>query len=326
MAKSNKSDLFNIGNWIVWPLGLLTILALVFSFAGYFGKVHHLLDDLSHAKVQYLMVSVFSLTFFALMGRRKWLLVSLFCVGMNLVEILPWYIPPLGAANPTSGEPMRVLLFNVLHTNQRFDDTIAFVKQEQPAIAVFLEATKPWPKKLEALQEFMPYRAIAKKLQIEIYSTLPLPNPTIQLYGTYRGNVVLDLTINGTPITFIASHAYPQHVFGLQGFQWRNQQIEELGDYVANLKKPVVITGDLNTTMWSPYYRDMIKKSGLRNARAGFGVLPTLYLRPGLTIPVDHCLVSSEIGVINQKKSPDLGSDHFSLVTDLAIPVPQVGN
>ncbi|MBC6474673.1 MAG: UPF0175 family protein [Hormoscilla sp. GM102CHS1] len=52
--------------------------------------------------------------------------------------------------------------------------------------------------------------------------------------------------------------------------------------------------------MWSPYYRKFIRDSGLKNGRSGFGVQPTWPVdAPIFSIPLDHCLVSPEIKVID---------------------------
>jgi endonuclease/exonuclease/phosphatase (EEP) superfamily protein YafD len=220
---------------------------------------------------------------------------------------------------------MRLFLFNVLHENTRYADAISLVEKEKPTVAAFLEATAPWPEKLVALQDTLPYHFSAKKLQIEIYSRLPLNKTSIQLYGKYRGLVRSSLTVGKKEITFIATHAYPQLYFGKEGFEWRNQQLEEgIGDYVKKLQKPVVLIGDLNVTMWSPHYKSMIQRSGLRNARAGFGILPTLSSlspqTPWLATPVDHCLVSRDIRVLDFRTGPAIGSDHLPVITDVVLP------
>ncbi|NEO61878.1 MAG: hypothetical protein F6J98_16150 [Moorea sp. SIO4G2] len=111
-----------------------------------------------------------------------------------------------------------------------------------------------------------------------------------------------------------------------QRWQWRNQDLEkEIGDYIRQIQKPVVLIGDLNVTMWSPYYKSLIESSGLHDARAGFGILPTLSqfspANPWLAIPVDHCLVSRDVKVIKMRTGPDLGSDHLPVITDILIPV-----
>ncbi|NET13198.1 MAG: endonuclease/exonuclease/phosphatase family protein, partial [Okeania sp. SIO1H6] len=100
------------------------------------------------------------------------------------------------------------------------------------------------------------------------------------------------------------------------------------------LNHPVILAGDLNITMWSPDYHKLEQETGLRNSRLGFGIIPTwparfnnsvlLYiLSRFFQIPIDHCLISSEIKVVNvntrANSGLNLGSDHLPLITDLFI-------
>nr|WP_094673053.1 hypothetical protein [Hydrocoleum sp. CS-953] len=78
------------------------------------------------------------------------------------------------------------------------------------------------------------------------------------------------------------------------------------------------MAGDLNTTMWSPYYQKLEQKTGLRNSRLGFGILPSwpakgfshsivfYILSRFFQIPIDHCLISSEIKVVNVETKANL--------------------
>jgi endonuclease/exonuclease/phosphatase (EEP) superfamily protein YafD len=40
---------------------------------------------------------------------------------------------------------------------------------------------------------------------------------------------------------------------------------------------------------------------------------------PVLRIPIDHCLVSSELVVLEHTVGPDIGSDHYPLLVTLAV-------
>lgn len=297
----------------------LTVSIIILSITGYLGQLNIFLDITSNFKIQYFILGLFLCIFFTLTQQRIWLIVNLCCVLINLIDIVPWYIPQ---GNVASGQPLRLLSLNVLASNQQYDQVIALVDQEKPAIAAFLEANVIWSEKLQVLAESFPYHISAKTLEMELYSNIPLENYSIQRYGQNRGNLLADLTIEGKTVSLIISHTMQPLMFDKDGFKWRNQHLEVgIGRYVEHLKTPVILMGDLNITMWSPYYKKAIHYSGLRNARAGFGLLPTFPAgTPGFSIPIDHCLVSPDISVLNIKTGNYVGSDHLPLITDVIIP------
>ncbi|OLT62485.1 endonuclease/exonuclease/phosphatase family protein [Moorena bouillonii] len=329
MTNSTSNPLVKVlNNWILSLFIILTIVVTLVSVTSYFFRDNIYLEFTTHFKHQYLLLGLLPLIYFALTRRKFWLIVTLFCLLINLTEIIPWYIPKLSFG--ASGEPMGLFLFNVSSSNTQYGDAIALVKEEKPTIAAFLEAKDPWPEQLEELRDILPYTISIPELQIEVYSRLPLQESEILEYGKSRGLVKLDLSIAGADASVIVTHSYPQFYFGKQGdlgeqgWQWRNQDLEdEIGNYIKQIEKPVVLIGDLNVTMWSPYYKRLIESSGLRDARAGFGILPTLSqfspANPWLSIPVDHCLVSPDVKVIKMRTGPDLGSDHLPVITDIAL-------
>ena len=99
------------------------------------------------------------------------------------------------------------------------------------------------------------------------------------------------------------------------------KQLEANANYVAKANNPLVLAGDFNTTMWSPFYKHSLGKVELHNTRAGFGILPTwTTFYPLLSIPIDRCFVSKDIKVLQIRKGNNVGSDHLPLITDLWIP------
>ncbi|PSP16260.1 MAG: hypothetical protein BRC58_09500 [Cyanobacteria bacterium QS_8_64_29] len=83
--------------------------------------------------------------------------------------------------------------------------------------------------------------------------------------------------------------------------------------------------------MWSPYYQKLVDGTGLINTRKGFGIFPTWPTAnnplglPGfaarlLSIPIDHCLVTSELQVVQTRALSSVGSDHRPIAVDLVVP------
>ncbi len=304
---------------------VLSVLAIALSLGGYFGRLNLYLEFASGYKIQLLLLGLCSLFYFCLTRQKIGIIISLFCVVLNLAEILPWYWNQPRITNIESYEPLKVLSYNVLWSNKQYNKAIALINREQPDIAVFLEAQKPWSRALTPLKADFPYHIGVEKLEIEIYSKLPLNNTEVELYGTYRGLVLSDIAIGNSNLKFVATHAYPQLYFGRKGWEIRNEHLEiGIGEYIAKSKQPVVIIGDLNVSMWSPFYRSLIDKSGLDNARQGFGVLPThSIISPqfaALSAPIDHCLVTPNIQVQDFKLGKDIGSDHLPIIANLLIP------
>jgi len=321
---SNRKH-YRLGDYLFAGLSLL---ALALSLIGYLGRLNLYFEFASGYKLQILLMALCSAIYFCLTRRRLWIVVSLAVVLINLVVILPWYFNRPAIAESNQYAPLKVFSYNVLWKNKQpkyYQSAIALVEKEQPDIAIFQEAIPHWHKKLLALKQSYPYHIYAKKLEIEVYSKLPLLNPEIKLYGTYRGLVIADLQIGNRQTKFIATHAYPQLYFGHPGWLIRNEHLEVgIGEYVGNLEQPAIVIGDLNVSLWSPFYRSMMEKSGLRNARQGLGVLPThSIVAPqfaALSAPIDHCLISPEIQVKDFKLGKAIGSDHRPIIADLLIP------
>jgi endonuclease/exonuclease/phosphatase (EEP) superfamily protein YafD len=304
-----------------WFIIAATVNAL-FSIVGYLGKLNIFFELSSHFKLQYVLVGFSTFIFFALLrSKNRWLLVSAFCIIINLAEIVPWYFPAPAWAGATPGQNLRVLHSNVLTSNRRYSDVISLVKAEQPDIAVFVEVSTSWAKELSVLSEMFPYysqQQESEKFGSAIYSKLPLENASVKAFSKRRKSLLADVKFQGKIISLILVH--PTVPIKQQSFIERNKQLAAIGEYAAQVKNPLIVVGDFNTTMWSPFYTNMVKTAKLRNARSGFGILPTWpTFLPLAYIPIDHFLVSKEICVLKIRTGRNVGSDHLPLITDLAL-------
>lgn len=313
--------------WLGLGIKCSLLVATICSLTGYLGSWHQLFDLTAHFKLQYFWVGIATVIFWRVRLRSRWrwywFSLSLICIGINLAELVPWYFPT-PASPQASTTSLRLLLSNVKVQNQQYDRAIALVREIQPDIAVFQEVNQAWLDQLDTLQNILPYKVVdpeASRFGNVIYSALPLHQARSRRFAQEKFPSLL-VEIRPTdrqPLAMIATHPSPP----LQpaDFVTRNQQLMAMATYIQSVQQPKIVIGDLNTTMWSPNYQKFMQQAGLRNSRLGFGILPTWHAHlPLLKIPIDHCLVSPEITVIQTQTGKNIGSDHLPLIIDIALP------
>jgi endonuclease/exonuclease/phosphatase (EEP) superfamily protein YafD len=324
-------------NWqTVWTGVARPIFApiLMFSLLSYFGRLHQILELTTHFRLQYLLGGLFVLLLYGLAKRKIEIVLCLFCISLNFVAIVPWYLPEVGYtqlsvinANKTRLEnPIRVMVANVLTSNKRYSDFIQYVQQENPAVLVVMEMDEIWQKQLQPLKRMLPYaieEPSADNFGIALFSKFPLEKAKLQYWGAGAyavPSITANISVNQKPVSLIATHPLPP--LKSDYFMYRNQHMVEMADYVKQLKNPTIVMGDLNMSMWSPYFRQFIKTTGMKSSRQGFGVQPSWPAdAPLLQIPIDHCLVSRDnISLINNRIGKDIGSDHYPLIADVSLP------
>ncbi|MBD1870755.1 endonuclease/exonuclease/phosphatase family protein [Cyanobacteria bacterium FACHB-471] len=325
--KSSPKGKFSAIFSVVLSLAIvgITLIALV-SDRGW----TQVLELLSHFRLQYFLLSLILLLLLFLTRRKVPILIALFCVALLSTPILPWYNP---LSRSAAAAELRVLTANINTRNRSYEKVLTMVREEKPDVAVFLEVNDTWVAQLQNLKDILPYefgQANPYNFGIAVYSRFPLANAAIDFFETGRNpSILASLTVEGQSISLVAAHPFPP--VRRSFFHTRNLQLDRIGQYVQQIETPIVLLGDLNITMWSPYYKRFVRNTGLQNARRGFGVLPT-WPMPGtyavlpnllhrlLQIPIDHCLVSSDIKVAAIHTGRDVDSDHLPLIADLVIP------
>lgn len=282
------------------------------------------LELTTHFKLQYFGAALLAALVFA--AGRAWRWFGAACVAALISgsSLFGWYWPT--AANPTelAGAPkLRLLLANVLYDNAQHQAVLELVQRENPDVIVFQEFTPAWEQGTKALRATYPHDLFEARNHpggIAALSRLPLKSATEIDTGNYLGPTLqLEIPLAGQVLTLVTAHPPPPNGFG---FEARNLQLQRLAAHLKTLPGPKVLLGDLNTTVWSPYLKDFTRDSGLRNARGGFGLVPTWptfwYLWP-LQIGIDQCFVGSELQVLTLRTGSAIGSDHRPLVVDLAL-------
>ena len=289
----------------------------LFSAATALDDLHQYLELFSHFKLQYLAVAVLFSLYFVVVRDRRYLALMVAVTLLNAWYVVPWHVPQSDTIQ--GGESFKILLANVLRNNGEHGELTTLLAAEQPDVVFLQEVSDSWARHLDQLPEY-PHRhvipdnghfgiAVLSKVPLigtEIFDSPPFDFPTI----------VTSARIDGEVITFTTTHPSPP--IGRAGYDGRNEQLADIAERVSRQSGARVLIGDLNTSMWGANYRNLIARTGLRNARKGFGILPTWPTHiPIAYIPIDHCLVSDELEVLDIHTGPDIGSDHLPLVVTL---------
>jgi len=314
---------YNFLSTSIRPWGLLTAAGIVVSVAtvlGFLGRFSWLLDLFSHFRVQY-MFGLLVLGVVLFIGRRRrtaTAFVVLACV--NLAPVLPLYFGKSKMPDK-AGPTLRAMLLNV---NTRLGDANrvrAVVSAADPDILVLEEISSAWMSDLTWLTNSYPHSLSQPRednFGIGLYSKLPLADAeVVYIGGAEVPSILATVSTSQRDLRVIATHPLPP--CGRDYSRWRNEQLERLPDYVRS-HLPVLLLGDLNVTPWNYYFRRLLASTGLRDSAKGRGVQATWpNFNPLLRIPIDHCLHSEDIGILDRRVGEDVSSDHFPVIVEFVI-------
>ena len=299
-------------------LELALLVTAVVSVLTVFDDRHRLLELFSHFRLQYLAVSVLLTVAFLWLRWPGHAVFGAAAIALNAWFVVPWYLPvERGAA---ADSDLRILNANVLATNGNYEDFRKLVEATQPDIVIMQEVTDAWVQSLDGFSKRFPHKVVEARpdpFGIALFSRFPLEASAVR-QADPRGypEIVATVVANDWRLQLIAAHPANPVVNG--GYYARNLQLDGIGELARRSPMPLVVAGDLNVSIWSHQYRRLVAKSGLRNAREGFGVEPTWpTFFPVVMIPIDHFLVSEDIEVTGYSTGPNIGSDHRPVTVTL---------
>ena len=312
-------------NWPVVPDLLasiawgLTVLACLGTLAGFLGRIGWLGELASHFRAQYLWMLAASAAVLVLSHQPLPALLAAAFAVVNAALILPVY---RGTVPASTGRVFRALSANLWIHNRSYERVKRFLREADADLMVLLEVTDAWR---QALQEVMAdyhcstMDAFPKGMGVFVLSRAPFERMEVVRSGsTVLPSILVRVRLGGRPVTLIGSH--PRSPTTPARAKRRNRQLAELAGVVRQQEGPVLVLGDLNSTSWSGAFQEFLRATRLRDSRRGFGLQPTWPAQlPWLRIPIDHCLVSSEIVVHRRRVGRRIGSDHLPIVVDFSL-------
>jgi len=297
--------------------GGVVCLATVFGFLGRFSWI---LDLFSHFRVQYFLGLIIIVAVLLAIRRRKTAAILLVFACLNLTVVLPLYFG--GKETPPAGSfTMRAMLLNVCTRRGDAERVQRVIFDTDPDILVLEEISSQWMADLAWLTNTHPYSVVQPRednFGIGLFSKTPLVESEIVYIGAAGvPSIIATVSIAETNLRVVATHPLPPG--NLYCSRQRNEQLDQLADYTQS-SLPLILLGDLNVTPWNYNFRRLLKRAKLSDSAKGRGVQPTWpNFNPLLLIPIDHCLHSSEIVIVDRKIGADVASDHYPVIVDFAI-------
>ena len=295
------------------------VVTIVFSVLTLLPVEHHALQLFTHFRLQYLLTGLVLLVALAVLRETRYAIALVLLSLVNAYVLLPWYV---GERSATSGAEVRVLLANIRARNEDHEKLLTLVDNEQPDVLVLLEVTRGWAASLEGLHADYPHRVIEPRdgsFGIALFSTLPIAAAaTVDSAPLGLPTIIATIEVGNETLQMLATH--PMIPLGKDNYGARNRQLDDIARLLQQISGPRILVGDLNTSMWDTNYDSLENRTWLRNARRGFGVVPTWpTFMPFAMIPIDHVLVSEDIGVTDVRAGPRIGSDHLPLTVTITL-------
>lgn len=307
-------------------LGVLVGLLSVVSLLPWFP-----LALLEHFRLQLLAGCIAVAIGAALLRQRGWFDVAALCALLDLLLVTPALS---GAAHPgpADGVRVRLLLANVHTSNTDHAAVARAIAELSPDVVALVEPNHRWFAALgPALTGYPARREVDDRgnFGLGLYVRGEM-STSVEHLGSELPTMVARITLGApsqaAPFHLVLTHPIPP-IYATSASSQRSQ-LAAVARRLAALPGPVILAGDLNATPWSRVFATLLRDTGLRDSRDGFGVhasFPTSFPAVGplaalLRIPIDHVFVSSEIGVLERRIERDLGSDHLPVLLDLQLP------
>lgn len=304
-------------------LSAVAVGVLLGSAAGFVGGWHWLLDLTTHFRWYWFLLALGGVLLAAVFRRPAAAVLFAAALGVNVRDLLPYWLPAPTAVTAADRRPVRVVSMNVHRANRHTPPAIDHVRGRRPDVLAVLEVDDHWATALAELADVLPHRMIVPRSDnfgIAVLSRWPLVDArVVEFTATGFPSIVATVRHETGDFRFIATHPYPP--FDGPATAQLVEHLDGVAVEAAASPLPCVVAGDLNAAPWSRGFRRLIAAAGLRDTALGLGVRSTYHAGlPAPRIPIDHILVPIGTGVVRRDVGPRIGSDHFPVEADIILP------
>ena len=248
-----------------------------------------------------------------------------FQLRMVLPYTILWKKEVLTAKEMPDGHAhqLKIMVSNVLTPNDETQKLVELVKDKRPDILITLETDKKWEKALNQIEANYPYTVkvpLDNLYGMHLYSKLELIDPEVKyLMIDDIPSIHTQLRLQGGQVIWLyCLHPMPPSPTEADKSTTRDAELLMVGKHIKENKQTAILAGDLNDVAWSKTTRRFQRISGLLDPRIGRHFINTFHVKyPFLRWALDHIFHSACFTVVDIKRMPSIGSDHFPVMTTL---------
>lgn len=224
------------------------------------------------------------------------------------------------------GDPksqIRVFTANVYQDNRNYNKIKKQITQSDPDIVLLVETDEAWKKEMDFLLEKCPNylgRPFSNTYGMLMYSRLPIVEGEVRylVEDDIPGiRAVIELP-SKKRVCIWAVHPKPPVPGESHDSRAKDSEIMKVAFEVEKCDQPSIVMGDFNDVAWSKVTELFQKTAKLLDPRRGRGFYSTFSAHSHfIRFPLDYIFCSREFGLIQMKRLPKNGSDHFAILTHL---------
>ena len=216
-------------------------------------------------------------------------------------------------------QQISLLVANVLTPNHKYHLLLEQINRLQPDVVLTLETDQVWQEALKPIEADYPYRVAVPQDNLygmHLYSRLPLADTEVKfILSDETPSIHATIRLrSGLDVQLYCLHPKPPSPTEAKDSTLRDAELLIVGDQIKDIDESCIVMGDLNDVAWSRTTRLFQRISGLLDPRVGRYFMNTFHADyPLLRWSLDHIFHSTDFGLVEMKRLPHIGSDHFPI-------------
>ena len=216
-------------------------------------------------------------------------------------------------------QQISLLVANVLTPNHKYHLLLEQINRLQPDVVLPLETDQVWQEALKPIEADYPYRVAVPQDNLygmHLYSRLPLADTEVKfILSDETPSIHATIRLrSGLNVQLYCLHPKPPSPTEAKDSTLRDAELLIVGDQIKDIDESCIVMGDLNDVAWSRTTRLFQRISGLLDPRVGRYFMNTFHADyPLLRWSLDHIFHSTDFGLVEMKRLPHIGSDHFPI-------------